>query len=155
MCVCVCLCACLTFVSPQDRGDNTSDRILCDIILALTDSCVVWWISFYARTQIDISVSSATLKNIKQPDNIFNEFLRKGDGIVACCWCIDQVAQFFLTDGICVIIKIENGHIATLWVQVAIKTWWKIGLHKITKLVMDTKLFHKILPMSFCFGFAV
>ncbi|XP_061575904.1 transmembrane protein 87A-like [Cololabis saira] len=26
------------------RGDNTSSRFLCDIVLALTDSCVVWWI---------------------------------------------------------------------------------------------------------------
>ncbi|XP_054868395.1 transmembrane protein 87A-like isoform X2 [Amphiprion ocellaris] len=31
-------------VSLQGRGDNTSSRILCDIILAFTDSCVVWWI---------------------------------------------------------------------------------------------------------------
>ncbi|XP_054458464.1 transmembrane protein 87A-like isoform X2 [Anoplopoma fimbria] len=27
-----------------DRGDNTSSRLLCDIVLAFTDSCVVWWI---------------------------------------------------------------------------------------------------------------
>ncbi|CAI5692600.1 unnamed protein product [Oreochromis niloticus] len=27
-----------------DRGDNTSSRFLCDIVLAFTDSCVVWWI---------------------------------------------------------------------------------------------------------------
>ncbi|XP_051813966.1 LOW QUALITY PROTEIN: transmembrane protein 87A-like [Acanthochromis polyacanthus] len=27
-----------------DRGDNTSSRFLCDVILAFTDSCVVWWI---------------------------------------------------------------------------------------------------------------
>uniref|UniRef100_A0A3P8PN54 Zgc:162698 n=1 Tax=Astatotilapia calliptera TaxID=8154 RepID=A0A3P8PN54_ASTCA len=28
-----------------DRGD-TSSRVLCDIVLAFTDSCIVWWISF-------------------------------------------------------------------------------------------------------------
>nr|XP_019964443.1 PREDICTED: transmembrane protein 87A-like [Paralichthys olivaceus] len=27
-----------------DRGDNTSSRVLCDIVLAFTDSCIVWWI---------------------------------------------------------------------------------------------------------------
>lgn len=27
-----------------DRGDNNSSRVLCDIILAFTDSCIVWWI---------------------------------------------------------------------------------------------------------------
>ncbi|KAM7398828.1 hypothetical protein PAMP_018137 [Pampus punctatissimus] len=27
-----------------DRGDNTSSRFLCDIVLAFTDSCIVWWI---------------------------------------------------------------------------------------------------------------
>ncbi|KAF7643811.1 hypothetical protein LDENG_00232920 [Lucifuga dentata] len=27
-----------------DRGDNNSSRLLCDIVLAFTDSCVVWWI---------------------------------------------------------------------------------------------------------------
>ncbi|XP_074497111.1 transmembrane protein 87A isoform X1 [Sebastes fasciatus] len=27
-----------------DRGNNNSSRILCDIVLAFTDSCVVWWI---------------------------------------------------------------------------------------------------------------
>ncbi|XP_069029274.1 transmembrane protein 87A isoform X1 [Embiotoca jacksoni] len=27
-----------------DRGDNRSSRVLCDIVLAFTDSCVVWWI---------------------------------------------------------------------------------------------------------------
>ncbi|XP_078103218.1 transmembrane protein 87A isoform X1 [Sander vitreus] len=27
-----------------DRGDNTSSRLLCDIVLAFIDSCVVWWI---------------------------------------------------------------------------------------------------------------
>ncbi|KAM9801119.1 transmembrane protein 87A [Neosynchiropus ocellatus] len=26
------------------RGDNTSSRVLCDLVLAFTDSCVVWWI---------------------------------------------------------------------------------------------------------------
>ncbi|XP_036932468.1 transmembrane protein 87A isoform X1 [Acanthopagrus latus] len=27
-----------------DRGDNNNSRLLCDIVLAFTDSCVVWWI---------------------------------------------------------------------------------------------------------------
>lgn len=27
-----------------DRSDHTSSTILCDIVLALTDSCIVWWI---------------------------------------------------------------------------------------------------------------
>ncbi|XP_062242036.1 transmembrane protein 87A-like [Platichthys flesus] len=27
-----------------DRGDNNSSRVLCDIVLAFTDSCIVWWI---------------------------------------------------------------------------------------------------------------
>ncbi|XP_056139066.1 transmembrane protein 87A-like [Lampris incognitus] len=27
-----------------DLGDNTSSRLLCDLVLAFTDSCVVWWI---------------------------------------------------------------------------------------------------------------
>ncbi|XP_024910850.1 transmembrane protein 87A isoform X2 [Cynoglossus semilaevis] len=27
-----------------DRGDNTHTRVLCDIVLAFTDSCIVWWI---------------------------------------------------------------------------------------------------------------
>ncbi|XP_029964212.1 transmembrane protein 87A [Salarias fasciatus] len=27
-----------------DRGDNASSLVLCDIVLAFTDSCVVWWI---------------------------------------------------------------------------------------------------------------
>ncbi|KAM6932483.1 transmembrane protein 87A isoform 2-T2 [Lycodopsis pacificus] len=27
-----------------DRGDQSSSRLLCDIVLAFTDSCVVWWI---------------------------------------------------------------------------------------------------------------
>ncbi|XP_023252933.1 transmembrane protein 87A-like isoform X1 [Seriola lalandi dorsalis] len=27
-----------------DRGDNTSSRVLCDIVLAFTDACIVWWI---------------------------------------------------------------------------------------------------------------
>ncbi|KAL3991303.1 polypeptide N-acetylgalactosaminyltransferase [Sarotherodon galilaeus] len=34
-----------------DRGDNTSSRFLCDIVLAFTDSCVVWWISFNILAQ--------------------------------------------------------------------------------------------------------
>ncbi|XP_030599911.1 transmembrane protein 87A isoform X2 [Archocentrus centrarchus] len=28
----------------SDRGDKNSSRILCDIVLAFTDSCVAWWI---------------------------------------------------------------------------------------------------------------
>ncbi|XP_027136313.1 transmembrane protein 87A isoform X2 [Larimichthys crocea] len=27
-----------------DRGDNTSSTLLCEIVLAFTDSCIVWWI---------------------------------------------------------------------------------------------------------------
>ncbi|KAM9853693.1 transmembrane protein 87A [Aulostomus maculatus] len=27
-----------------DRGENDTSRVLCDIVLAFTDSCVVWWI---------------------------------------------------------------------------------------------------------------
>ncbi|KAM9359172.1 transmembrane protein 87A [Symphorus nematophorus] len=34
-----------------DRGDNNRTRVLCDIVLAFTDSCVVWWISFNILAQ--------------------------------------------------------------------------------------------------------
>lgn len=37
-------------LSLQDRGAFKSSLLLCDIILAFIDSCVVWWISFNIHT---------------------------------------------------------------------------------------------------------
>ncbi|GAA6231279.1 transmembrane protein 87A-like [Lates japonicus] len=34
-----------------DRGNNDSSRLLCDIVLAFIDSCIVWWISFNILAQ--------------------------------------------------------------------------------------------------------
>lgn len=45
---CVLCLFCVYFL--QDRGDNTHTRVLCDIVLAFTDSCIVWWISFNVDT---------------------------------------------------------------------------------------------------------
>lgn len=53
VCVCVARSVCLTCVSLQDRGDNTSSRFLCDIVLAFIDSCIAWWISFTMYTHVN------------------------------------------------------------------------------------------------------